>query len=406
MRLIIHDYSGHAFTVQLSRELARRGHEVLHLYFAGFQAPKGPLAPRVDDPASLRIQALDIGEPFAKQSLFKRRRQERRYGEIALQAARAFAPDVFVAANTPLDPLGRLQRGLQTDGCRFVLWWQDIYSIAMNKILPTKLPVAGNLISAHYRRLEQRICCEADAIVCITDDFLPVLKAWQVPEQKATIIENWYPLEAMRPNDAGNAFAAEHDLRGRPILMYAGTLGLKHNPALLWSAARRLAVTPGLERGRVVVISEGIGADWLRSRLADATDVPLVVLPYQPHERFGEVLRAATLLAAVLESDAGVFSVPSKVLSYFAASKPVLIAAPAENLASRTVARVQAGHVVDPADPDAFAEAAITLLQQPATLAAMGTRARAHAEQAFDITWIADRFEGLWRPSDDRRLIA
>jgi len=30
MRLLIHDYAGHPFQVQLSRELARRGHSVTH----------------------------------------------------------------------------------------------------------------------------------------------------------------------------------------------------------------------------------------------------------------------------------------------------------------------------------------------------------------------------------------
>ena len=34
MKIIVHDYAGHPFQVQLSRRLASRGHEVLHLYCA------------------------------------------------------------------------------------------------------------------------------------------------------------------------------------------------------------------------------------------------------------------------------------------------------------------------------------------------------------------------------------
>ncbi len=30
MRILVHDYSGHPFQAQLSRELARRGHDVVH----------------------------------------------------------------------------------------------------------------------------------------------------------------------------------------------------------------------------------------------------------------------------------------------------------------------------------------------------------------------------------------
>jgi len=41
MRLLIHDYAGHPFQVQLSRELARRNHEVLHLYAGYNVTPHG-----------------------------------------------------------------------------------------------------------------------------------------------------------------------------------------------------------------------------------------------------------------------------------------------------------------------------------------------------------------------------
>ena len=50
MRIIVHDYVGHPFQVQLSRELARRGHEVLHLYCSSFVTPRGELTRRDDDP--------------------------------------------------------------------------------------------------------------------------------------------------------------------------------------------------------------------------------------------------------------------------------------------------------------------------------------------------------------------
>lgn len=41
MRILVHDYAGYAFPLQLSRALARRHHQVLHLYSGSFQAPKG-----------------------------------------------------------------------------------------------------------------------------------------------------------------------------------------------------------------------------------------------------------------------------------------------------------------------------------------------------------------------------
>ena len=59
-RILVHDYSGHPFQVQLSRSLAARGHVVLHLHSSKFQTPKGPLQRRADDPASLLIEGVEL----------------------------------------------------------------------------------------------------------------------------------------------------------------------------------------------------------------------------------------------------------------------------------------------------------------------------------------------------------
>jgi hypothetical protein len=43
MQLLIHDYAGHPFQVQLSRELAMRGYSVVHAFTGGLLTPRGSL---------------------------------------------------------------------------------------------------------------------------------------------------------------------------------------------------------------------------------------------------------------------------------------------------------------------------------------------------------------------------
>jgi glycosyltransferase involved in cell wall biosynthesis len=398
LRILVHDFAGHPFQVQLSRALARRGHAVLHHHLANNNGPQGALARRDDDPPGFASEPLYLRRKIDKRNYLRRLRQDFEYGRTALAAARRFKPDVFIASNLPLDTLGILQRELQDDGCLFILWWQDIYSIAMAKILPTKFSFVGRLVAERYRWLERRIARHANAVVCITDDFIDVLADWGIDRGKAITIENWAPFDEIRPLTSAPAWAREHGLHDRPVLLYSGTLGLKHNPQLLWRLAERLAADPQRADACVVVVSEGIGADWLAARLAENPDVPLTLLPFQPYDRFSEVLASATVVAAVLEPDAGVFSVPSKVLSYMAAGRPILLAAPAINLASRTVAREHAGMVVEPDDEAGFVDAALALLDAPARAERLGAAGRAYAERAFDIETIADRFEALWAP--------
>ena len=84
VRIVVHDYSGHPFQVQLSRELARQGHEVLHLFSASFPTPKGALLKLLDDPPSFEVEGIGLNEPFDKYTNFPRwRRQEIGYGKTA-----------------------------------------------------------------------------------------------------------------------------------------------------------------------------------------------------------------------------------------------------------------------------------------------------------------------------------
>ncbi|MBI3506776.1 MAG: glycosyltransferase [Proteobacteria bacterium] len=387
MRILVHDYPGHAFPVQLSRALAAHGHTVRHLSFPEFEAPKGPLARRADDPANFETAFLDLGTPFAKHSFVKRWRQERALGELAADAVRGWKPEVVLAGNAPIDVQAGTLRGARDANAAFVYWLQDIVGIAMRRILGQKLSLPGTLVGMAYEWREKRLLRASDAVVAITADFEPMLAAWGVDPACTHVIENWAAREdlAIAPRD--NAWAREHGLTDKHVFLYSGTLGLKHDPSLLLDLA---SANPG---SIVVVNSEGRGADWLRANGTVAAN--LRVLPFQPFARMGEVLASADILVAVLEPDAGIFSVPSKVLTYLCAGRPLLLAVPPANLAARIVTRAGAGLAADPGDRAGFLAAAARLAGDPTLGAAMGAKALDYAAKTFDIAAIAARFETI-----------
>jgi len=109
------------------------------------------------------------------------------------------------------------------------------------------------------------------------------------------------------------------------------------------------------------------------------------------------MLGAADVLLAILDRDAGVFSVPSKVLTHLCVGKPQLLVVPRENLAARVVERAGAGIVVQPGDQEAAAAALRRLLSRPSERRDMGSRGRAYAKSTFAIGPIGDRFESVLR---------
>jgi glycosyltransferase involved in cell wall biosynthesis len=391
MRILVHDYSGHPFQVQLSRALAARGHEVRHIHCASFNTGKGALARTDADPAGFDVESIDLGKAFERYNLATRLRQEVAYGGAFAARAAAFRPDVVLSSNDPLFAKWRAAMWCARAGVPWVFWLQDVYSIAMGNYAREKVPLAGPAIGRSFEVVERRLSRRSASVVAITDDFRPLLREWGVPDDRIAVIENWAPLTELAPAPRHNAWSAEHDLDGARVVLYSGTLGLKHDPSMLSELARRVRSLDG--DVRVVVVSEGIGADWLiRERERSGVD-NLLVLPYQPWERMGEMLGTADVLVSILEKDAGVFSVPSKVLTYLCAGRAMLGAIPAENLAARTIERAGAGVVVAPDHVDAFCAAAMDLLRDDARRAAYGAGARAYAEQAFDIGRITDSFE-------------
>ena len=392
MRIAFHDYPGHAFPVQLARALARRGHAVLFVHFADFQSPKGPLARAPDDPPTLVLQPIGLGAPHRKYDLARRWLQDRRYAGRLVALVRAFRPDVVLGGNGPLDPQARLLRLARELGAGFVFWLQDAYGVAIDQLLRRKLPGLGALVGGHYRRLECRLWRGSDAIVAITEDFRPMLAAAGIDAGRVSVIENWAALDELPQRPRDNAWAAAHGLTDKRVLLYAGTMGLKHNPELLCHLARRFRGAPDV---RVVVVSEGIGAEHVaRVKAAEALD-NLVLLPFQPYDALPDLVATGDILVIVLEAGAGIYSVPSKLLTYLCAGRAILGAMPLDNLATRIVGRAGAGLVAAPDDVAGFLDAAAALLDDPARRARAGAAARAYAERSFDIAAIAARFDSV-----------
>ena len=130
-----------------------------------------------------------------------------------------------------------------------------------------------------------------------------------------------------------------------------------------------------------------------------------MLLDYQPYEQLPDMLASADVLVVVLERDASRYSVPSKVLNYLCAGRPVLGLLPANNAVAQMIETAQAGVVVDPGNAAEASPALNRLLADSNTREKMGDAARRYAEQAFDVYAVGDLFDSVFRAVYDRRLV-
>ncbi|MFF8193486.1 glycosyltransferase family 4 protein [Streptomyces bobili] len=389
MRILVHDYSGHPFQAQLSRELARRGHDVVHSTCTAYVSGKGNLAGHAP---GLRFVTIGDSTVLRKEHYFQRLCQETLLGlELARQVRRE-KPDVALLSNLPIPMLVAAAAMLKRLGIPWVLWHQDVTAVALKTFVGVakSMGVAARVFGAG----EKWSARKAAAIVVIAQSFLRIHQQWGTAA-KVTVIPNWAPLDEIVPRTRENDWSAEQGLNGVRTVLYSGTLGLKHNPVLLVQLAERLR-----DRGtpvRLVVVNDGPAVPVLK-RAAAARGVDLTLLPFQPYARLPEVLGSGDLLVVVLAADAGEFSVPSKTLSYLCAGRPVLGLMPGDNLAAHLLR--QAGSAVFPPAESALDEAsawAQEILSDPARAESLGKESRALAEREFALEDCASRFEDILR---------
>ena len=389
MRIAVHDFVGHPFIFELTRQLAAEGHVARHFYFEGYPGPKGDSEIQPDDSPLFSVEPIRISQTYSTSKFISRGLNNILYGKLCSSRIAAFQPDIVLSANTPTEAQISIQMTTKRIGGKFIFWMQDFYSLAVKMLLSKRLPIVGGLIGSIYEGLERRQLANSDAIVLISDGFQSAISRLPVDQHKVSVIPNWGALSEIPLRDRKNKWRERHNLGEKIVFLYSGTLGMKHNPMMLVALADAFANDPDVV---VVVASAGAGTDRLKATLEDSPRSNMMLVPLQPIQDFPDMLGASDVLVALLEADAGQFSVPSKILSYLCAGRSVLLAAPHQNLAAQTLITSNAGIAVEAGDVEAFVAAAKSLRDDEDLRRLYAASGRTYAESNFPIATVARRF--------------
>lgn len=390
-KIIIHDFAAHPFVFQLSKELAKRGHIVFHITSSFFDSPnKNNLT--CDNGDNLKLIQISIKNEYSKTNFIKRRKADIEYGEEIAKKISEIKPDIFINSISQLDSTKHILKRCKRENIKYISWVQDIYSMAIKSVVIKKIPFLGYFISKYYELLERRILNRSDYIVVISDEFKKLLKRWGIREEKVFTIPNWANNELIKKKNKTNEWSTKNGLNDKFVFLYAGTLGYKHNPLLLAELAIFLA---GYNDIKIVVISNGQGADLLKKMKTEKSIQNLILFDFQPLSLMSNVLSTADVLISILEKEAGVYSVPSKILSYLCVERPLLLSVPLDNQASKIVTENNAGIVVNPIDTNRFLSSALELYKNSALREVFSENAQKYSKTEFDIIKKANLFEEI-----------
>jgi colanic acid biosynthesis glycosyl transferase WcaI len=314
-------------------------------------------------------------------------------------------PDVVFAMSPPLTlglagwAVARVRR------VPFVFNIQDVFpDVAVELGLLT-----GKRVIALASWLERTTYRRADAVTVLSEELADNVRgklargggggrAADRRAAKVRVIPNFVDTGRIRPSDPDNAYRAEHGLRGRRVVLYAGNVGLSQSLDLVLAAA--VALAP--ERDVVFVINGGGAARPALERRAAGLD-NVVFVDMQPKERLAEVLAAGDIHVVPLKRGLAWSSVPSKLYSILAAGRPLVASVDAGTEVARTVERAGAGLAVPPDDAEAFTKAVRLLLDDPDQARAMGASGRRFVEEWASPAVVAEAYDRLFTELRGRR---
>ncbi len=341
MRILLNDYSGHAFTYELGLRISSY-HNVFYCYADFFQTPKADFNSKKKDSRKISTNPISIKKKFNKYNFFTRIFREISYGEGVINLIKKTNPQLVICANTPLNPLLNILKYCKRNNIKTIFWMQDIYAEAIKKLLNKKFYILGTLASFYFNLLEKECEKIADQIIIISNDFKKFLNKGCL--KKTHYIENWSAYDKINKNHK-NYFKKKLNPQNKFCLIYSGTIGKKHDSEIFFNILEKL---PDI---LIIISSEGEYAEKIKS-LANKNKVNLKLIKWVEPKYFYSFLSMADAFLVTLNKEASEISVPSKIYSYLSVGKPIVALIPKNNLGAKKIIQYKSGYIISPNNAD------------------------------------------------------
>lgn len=234
---------------------------------------------------------------------------------------------------------------------------------------------------------------QADHLIVNSPAYQAHLKGKGAPNSKISLVSNGVDLSYFPPAASGEAFAREHQLEDCFVVLYAGAHGPANDLGILLEAAGKLTSHPDIV---FVLVGDGKSKPDLIAEADQHKLSNVKFLPPQPKSSMAEVLASADVCLAILK-DIPMFrtTYPNKVFDYMAAGKPTLLGIDG---VIRDVINASGGGVfIPPGNPEALAEAVLSLKNNPQQCREMGQSARLYVERHFNRNAQGRQLENLFK---------
>ncbi len=297
-------------------------------------------------------------------------------------------PDLLVSYSPPL-PLGLSAWLLSRI-------WNTPWVLQIEDLYPDAAVAAGVLTNRRlinfFLGMEHFLYQRADRISVISENFRRTIINKQIPEAKLEVIPVWADPSEVYPMPKDNRFRDEFDLKNKFVVMYAGNIGLTSCLEDVLMAAEMLRDREDIQ---FVMIGEGVKKDALEAESRAKGLKNIQFLPFQPRERFAEMLAAADLSLVTINPEAALSSLPSKIFNVMASARPVMGISPSGSELAHIIQESGCGWNVFPGDWKQLAETIINIRNDQDSLTLRGNLGREYLEAKYTRQRCVDAHEKM-----------
>lgn len=148
-------------------------------------------------------------------------------------------------------------------------------------------------------------------------------------------------------------FRKKHNLKEKFLVVYSGNLGVKQEPQILVETAELLNEQKDVF---IALVGDGAQRESVRELISQKKLKNVELYPLVERADFADLLSSADILVCTMREEVSSFSVPSKVYSYLAAQKPVIVSAAKESAAAGLIIKNDLGYLIEPGSASAIAQ--------------------------------------------------
>tara|TARA_B100000787_G_C16181733_1_gene292243 strand:+ start:169 stop:1380 length:1212 start_codon:yes stop_codon:yes gene_type:complete len=276
-------------------------------------------------------------------------------------------------------------------GCGYILNVQDIHPDAFFNLGLIK----NSILKTALRNQERRMYRNASHITVIGDSFKTNLlgKGISVPIK---VIPNWInPVDYELNSDGG--LSAEWGINSSKfVILYSGTFGRIHGTSVILEAAEALM---DMEDVLFLLVGHGVDFEKMRFQASERGLGNVVMKEYVPRERLAELQALSTVSLVTLLPKMGYSSIPSKILGYMAAGRPVIALTEKNSDTGKLVEQAKCGMVLPPGDASSLISTIKELLSKRGILADLGVNGRSYLKNYLDKEVLIDQIEDVLKRS-------